>query len=139
MSPVRLAIVGILAVALAACASVESSPAAGGFESDDAPIKGPGAPLTEEELDAQETALWLEIEEVRLADARKLVLLCPDEHFVAGLPQGKIPDRSDFTRMREDARIAYWQACVDAAEAMAAEFVALVEGPDPLAGVTVHA
>ncbi|QFU76958.1 patatin-like phospholipase family protein [Halioglobus maricola] len=71
-------------------------------------------------------------------DARRLVLLCPDERFVAGLPEGKIPDRSDFTRMSEEARISYWQACVEAAGAMAEEFASLVEGSDPLAGVKVY-
>lgn len=66
-----------------------------------------------------------------------LVLLCPSREFIAGLPFGKIPDRSDFTRLGEDERIACWEQCVAASAALAEEFAALVAGPDPLAGVTV--
>lgn len=73
-----------------------------------------------------------------LHEAQKLVLLCPSEEFVATLPQGKIPDRSDFTRMKPEERIGYWEQCVDASKALAEEFAALIEGNDPLAGVTVY-
>ncbi|PLW67607.1 alpha/beta hydrolase [Pseudohalioglobus lutimaris] len=68
----------------------------------------------------------------------KLVLLCPDQDFVASLPHGKIPDRSDFTRLGEEERIRYWEQAVEASKAMAEEFAELVSGPDPLRGVTVH-
>lgn len=73
-----------------------------------------------------------------LEKSRRLVLLCPDETFVAGLPHGKIPDRSDFKSFSEEKRITYWQACVEAARAMAEEFAELVQGSDPLAGVRVY-
>lgn len=66
-----------------------------------------------------------------------LVLLCPSETFVAGLPGGRIPDRGDFTRYGEEDRIARWEQCVAASAALAEAFLALIEGPDPLAGVTV--
>lgn len=66
-----------------------------------------------------------------------LVLLCPDEQFVAGLPQGKIPDRSDFNRMGHDQRVRYWEQCVQASKALAEEFAQLISGSNPLAGATV--
>ncbi len=66
-----------------------------------------------------------------------LVLLCPSRDFVASLPLGKIPDRSDFRRLDSAARTAYWRACLDRGGALADEFAALLESPDPLAGVTL--
>lgn len=66
-----------------------------------------------------------------------LVLLCPSADFVANLPHGKIPDRGDFTRFGDGERIQYWEQCVAANQALAEEFVELIEGGDPLAGVTV--
>jgi len=71
-------------------------------------------------------------------DAEKLVLLCPSEAFIATLPHGKIPDRNDFSKLGEHERIRYWEHCVQASEAMAEEFAALIEHSNPLAGVTVH-
>jgi hypothetical protein len=73
-----------------------------------------------------------------LRDARSLVLLCPSPDFVATLPHGKIPDRGDFGRFSPEDRVHYWETCVAAANALAEEFAALVDGPDPLAGVIVH-
>ncbi|NND69188.1 MAG: patatin-like phospholipase family protein, partial [Halioglobus sp.] len=69
----------------------------------------------------------------------KLVLLCPSNEFIASLPHGKIPDRSDFQKMRDDDRIRYWEECVARSREVAEDFVALVEGADPLAGATVFA
>jgi hypothetical protein len=73
-----------------------------------------------------------------LEEAKRLVLLCPSEAFTSSLPQGKIPDRSDFTRMQPEQRILYWEHCVAASAALAEEFSDLVESSDPLAGVTVY-
>lgn len=67
----------------------------------------------------------------------KLVLLCPSEPFVADLPLGKIPDRSDFTHMQHQERVRYWEQCVKRSEALAEEFAALISGSDPLRGVTI--
>ncbi|PLW84122.1 alpha/beta hydrolase [Kineobactrum sediminis] len=66
-----------------------------------------------------------------------LVLLCPSREFIAALPHGKIPDRSDFRRLPMADRVTYWQRCIDRSQALAEEFAALVDGPDPLSGVTV--
>jgi hypothetical protein len=65
----------------------------------------------------------------------KVVLLCPAPEYVAKLPFGKIPERGDIPRMNHQARVAYWQQAVDASLALADDFAALVNGPDPLANV----
>ena len=36
-------------------------------------------------------------------------MLCPTPQWVASLPYGKIPDRTDFNKLSDTARIAYWQ------------------------------
>lgn len=73
-----------------------------------------------------------------VTQASRLVLLCPNDAFVAGLPQGKIPDRGDFSRFGEEERIRYWEDCIEASKAMAEEFAELISGPNPLAGVVIH-
>ena len=55
------------------------------------------------------------------------MLLYPSKGFVASLPQGKIPDRSDFTRMDHEQRVKYWGECVERSKAMAEEFAELIE------------
>lgn len=72
-----------------------------------------------------------------LHEVDRLVMLCPGEEFTAGLPHGKIPDRSDFNRMGHEERVRYWEECVQRSKALAEEFYALINGSDPLAGVTV--
>jgi hypothetical protein len=67
----------------------------------------------------------------------KLVLLCPTQDFIAGLPHGKIPDRSDFSRFGFDQRTRYWQSCVERSKALAEEFSELIAQDDPLHGVTL--
>ena len=73
----------------------------------------------------------------RVDSTARLVLLCPTADFTADLPFGKIPDRNDFTRLGEEERIRYWETCVARCQALAEEFASLVEGGDPLRGVTV--
>ncbi|MEE4662025.1 MAG: patatin-like phospholipase family protein [Halieaceae bacterium] len=65
----------------------------------------------------------------------KVVLLCPSDAYLATLPQGKIPDRSDFSKMEQEARIRYWQTCADASDALGEAFLRQVQASDPLAGV----
>ena len=60
--------------------------------------------------------------------------LCPSEEFTADLPMGKIPDRSDFQTLADDQRIEYWEQCVTHSRALAEEFMALLQGSDPLQG-----
>jgi hypothetical protein len=40
------------------------------------------------------------------------ILLVPKKKFVASLPYGKIPDRNDFVKLKDDERKAYWHAVV---------------------------
>lgn len=46
---------------------------------------------------------------VRQSSYDNVVLICPSPEFIANLPYGKIPDRTDFTELDTDTRIAYWQ------------------------------
>lgn len=66
-----------------------------------------------------------------------LVLLCPSREFVASLPRGKIPDRSDFKRFEQNARIGYWRECMERSRALAEEFAALLGNRNPLAGAVL--
>lgn len=66
-----------------------------------------------------------------------LVLLSPHPTFVASLPGGKIPDRSDFKRVAPQQRIANWETCLKRGEAMVEALAALVDGGDPLRGVVI--
>ncbi len=68
---------------------------------------------------------------------KKLVLLCPTAEFVASLPGKKIPDRTDFQNMTEDARIMAWEQVVQKSNALADEMQALVENSNPLNNVTI--
>ncbi len=67
----------------------------------------------------------------------QLVLMCPSDAFLAQLPHGKIPDRSDFRLMSPAERVAYWETCVRESERLAEAFHTLISGDDPLRGVTV--
>lgn len=62
-----------------------------------------------------------------------MVVLSPDPAWVAGLPLGKLPDRSDFTRYGLDlaARVKAWGTAVREAGRLAEEFARWVERPDP--------
>ena len=61
------------------------------------------------------------------------VVLSPDPQWVRGLPNGKLPDRTDFTRYGQDlpARMRAWNAAVSASGQLADEFAAWLERPDP--------
>ncbi|MFU8763335.1 MAG: patatin-like phospholipase family protein, partial [Haliea sp.] len=61
----------------------------------------------------------------------------PSRAFVASLPLGKIPDRSDFKRLSQDARVAYWRECMARSRVLAGDFAALLANRDPLAGAVV--
>jgi hypothetical protein len=62
----------------------------------------------------------------------RLVLLSPNPEWVASLPNGKLPDRTDFTRYGQDlnARVAVWQQCVSAAQQLADEWGEWLAKPD---------
>jgi len=52
----------------------------------------------------------------------RTVLICPSPEFIAGLPDGKVPDRTDFVRMPEERRIHLWREVIKACEQLAEEF-----------------
>jgi hypothetical protein len=54
------------------------------------------------------------------------IVLAPDAAWVAGLPNRKLPDRTDFTRYGTDlaARMKAWNAAASASSQMADEFAA---------------
>jgi hypothetical protein len=61
-----------------------------------------------------------------------MVVLAPSPQWVATLPQGKLPDRTDFTRFAHDfdARQRIWTQAVQASQQLADEFAAWLEKPD---------
>jgi hypothetical protein len=70
-------------------------------------------------------------------EVENLVLLCPSEEFIADLPFGKIPDRSDFSNLEHDDRVSYWEKCVQRSSALAEEFAEMTQRGDPLHGATI--
>jgi hypothetical protein len=67
----------------------------------------------------------------------QLVLMCPSDAFLAQLPHGKIPDRGDFRVMSPSERVTYWETCVRESERLAEALHDLINGDDPLRGVTL--
>ena len=57
-----------------------------------------------------------------------LLLIYPNEDFIAKLPDGKVPDREDFVNYMEDpkARIRNWRMAVEAAAPLGEQFMELV-------------
>jgi hypothetical protein len=63
------------------------------------------------------------------------VLLAPDPDWVRTLPNGKLPDRSDFTHYGNDlrGRVQAWEAAIAASRQLADEFQSWLEHPDSAA------
>jgi hypothetical protein len=61
-----------------------------------------------------------------------MLVLAPNPEWVKTLPNGKLPDRTDFTRYGQDlkARVAVWQQCVSAAQQLADEWGEWLAKPD---------
>lgn len=57
-----------------------------------------------------------------------VVMVYPSESFIAGLPDGRIPDRGDFKTFigDQEARIANWRRTVELAAPLGEEFLELV-------------
>ncbi|MEX0964945.1 MAG: patatin-like phospholipase family protein [Pseudohongiellaceae bacterium] len=56
-----------------------------------------------------------------------VVLVAPSAEFVAGLPYGKIPDRTDFQTLNAADRLAYWATVLESSKRLAEDFALLVE------------
>ncbi len=61
-----------------------------------------------------------------------MLLLAPDPEWVKTLPNGKLPDRTDFTRYGNDlpARVKAWTAATSASQQLADEFADWLARPD---------
>ena len=57
----------------------------------------------------------------------RTIVICPSPAFVAGLPNAKIPDRTDFQTMAPELRRKVWRSVVSACEALADDFVDVVD------------
>jgi hypothetical protein len=62
----------------------------------------------------------------------RMVVLAPDPAWARALPNGKLPDRTDFTRYGADAkgRMAAWSTAAAASQQLADEFAEWLESPD---------
>jgi hypothetical protein len=49
----------------------------------------------------------------------QVAMLCPTTEWVASLPYGKIPDRTDFNKLSDPARITYWQTVTERSHELA--------------------
>lgn len=56
------------------------------------------------------------------AHFHNLVLMCPSDSWVKSLPYGKIPDRTDFDKLSDAARISYWQQVTERSFELAEAF-----------------
>ena len=61
-----------------------------------------------------------------------MLVVAPDPAWVRTLPNGRLPDRTDFTRYGQDiaARSAAWTGATSAAQQLADEFAQWLEKPD---------
>jgi hypothetical protein len=61
-----------------------------------------------------------------------MVLLAPNPEWVISLPNGKLPDRSDFVTYCHDltARVKVWSDAVSASQQLADEFALWLDQPD---------
>ena len=61
-----------------------------------------------------------------------MLLLAPNPEWVKTLPNGKLPDRNDFTHYGNDlqGRVKAWSAAVSASGQLAEEFAAWLDRPD---------
>ncbi|NNJ73443.1 MAG: patatin-like phospholipase family protein, partial [Enterobacterales bacterium] len=58
-----------------------------------------------------------------------VVIITPSEEFIASLPYGKIPDRSDFKRFEQDdiSRNQYWRECTERSAELASALAMVIE------------
>ena len=63
----------------------------------------------------------------------RMIVLAPDPAWIAQLPNGKLPDRTDFTRFATDyrGRVTAWTAATSASRQLADEFAQWLQRPDP--------
>jgi len=57
----------------------------------------------------------------------RTILVSPSDEFVSRLPNGKIPDRTDFVNYSPTERVAAWRACTEACKELADDFNDVLE------------
>ena len=57
----------------------------------------------------------------------QMLLLSPTDDLISNLPFGRIPDRTDFTKMNDNDRLAFWHTVVGESGRLAEEFACLLE------------
>lgn len=57
----------------------------------------------------------------------RTILICPSPAFIARLPGGRIPDRTDFVRLAHEERIRTWRSIVNACAELADDLSAVLE------------
>jgi hypothetical protein len=57
----------------------------------------------------------------------RTILISPSDEFVAALPHGKIPDRTDFSNFAPAERVRIWKQCVSACQALADELLEVID------------
>ena len=62
------------------------------------------------------------------ADVDDVVMVAPSDEFVASLPGAKVPDRNDFTKMKNVDRIRRWREVLERCEALVDDWNDLVDG-----------
>lgn len=67
---------------------------------------------------------------VNSAHYDRVLLICPSEEFIRKLPYGKIPDRSDFSKLNSADRIKFWRQTTDDSERLADAFARFIDGND---------
>ena len=60
---------------------------------------------------------------------KNVLMLCPSPEFVERLPYGKLPDRKDFRRFKDDegGRIKYWEKVARESQILGDEFLEIIE------------
>ena len=59
-----------------------------------------------------------------------MLVLAPRPEWVQSLPGAKLPDRTDFQRLKHPERVKAWTTSVQAARQLADEFQAWLDKPD---------
>ncbi|MDX1481498.1 MAG: patatin-like phospholipase family protein [Woeseiaceae bacterium] len=65
---------------------------------------------------------WLRWRRVDAKHFDNTLLICPSPAFIAALPGGKVPDRTDFVRWPQPERVRIWRAVVERCRQLAEEF-----------------
>jgi hypothetical protein len=63
----------------------------------------------------------------QVGNVDRTILISPSDAFVSKLPNGKIPDRTDFVNFEPADRIRIWRRCIADCRALADEFLEVIE------------